>query len=238
MRVLVLAGLEPTGRAGLLADVEAIRAAGGRAVAVATALTAQGRRTFRVAPVPPAMVIAQVRAALELEPVQAVKVGLAPDLALLRKLRRLVPRARWVVDPVVRTSRGETLSRATARDVLSLAAEEVVITPNLDEAAWLLGDRRALREPDRAAERLVALGFGAAVVKGGHRRGPPVDVVADRGGIHRLEGRRLPRAASVRGTGCRFASALAVGLARGKPVAKAAAAAKRVVEAYLRAGAH
>jgi hydroxymethylpyrimidine/phosphomethylpyrimidine kinase len=200
---------------------------------VATALTAQGRRTFRVAPVSPAMVMAQVRAALEeLEPVRAVKVGLAPDLQLIHKLRRLLPGVPWVVDPVVRSSRGEALSRAAARDFLALAGAEVVLTPNVDEAAWLLGGRRE-REPGRSAERLVSLGFGAAVVKGGHLRGRPVDVVADAGGTHRLEGRRLPRAPSVRGTGCRFASALAVGLARGEPVPHAAAAAKRAVEAYL-----
>ena len=101
---------------------------------------------------------------------------------------------------------------------------------NAPEAAWLLGARRVL--PERAAERLAELGFGAAVVKGGHLRGRAVDVVADREGVTRLDGPRLRRPGR-RGTGCRFASALAAQLARGATVREAAAEAKAAVARYL-----
>jgi hydroxymethylpyrimidine/phosphomethylpyrimidine kinase len=265
--VLVLAGLEPEGRAGLLADVEAIRQQGAHPVAVATALTAQGERTFRVAPVPTPMVAAQVRAALELGKVHAVKVGMLPDARVLAELGLgvhartgrapprpglgNVPGARaltkvpgragrdsvnvsrgvpWVIDPVVQTSRGQRLSKLKPRDYLALAGPRVVITPNALEAAWLLGVREVA--PETAAEQLVALGFGAAVVKGGHLRGWAVDVVADREGVTRLDGPRLK--AERRGTGCRFASAMAARLAQGDSAREAAAAAKDAVARYLR----
>ncbi|HEY8206003.1 MAG TPA: bifunctional hydroxymethylpyrimidine kinase/phosphomethylpyrimidine kinase [Myxococcaceae bacterium] len=225
--MLILAGLEPEGRAGLLADAAAVREQGAHPVAVATALTAQGRRTFRVQPVPPATIAAQVRAALELGPIHAVKVGMLPDARALSKVPRDVP---WVIDPVVRTSRGQRLSRMRPADYLALAGPRAVITPNAPEAAWLLGARQI--RPERAAERLAELGFGAAVVKGGHLRGRAVDVVADRDGVTRLDGPRLRRAGR-RGTGCRFASALAAQLARGAGVREAAAAAKDAVARYL-----
>jgi len=243
-RVLVLAGLEPEGRAGLLADVEAIRQQGAHPVGVATALTAQGERTFRVQPVPAATVAAQVRAALELGKVHAVKLGMLPDARVLARLGLVytqgrVPDARaiikhlraipWVIDPVVRTSRGQQLSTLQPSDYLVLAGLGVVITPNALEAAWLLGVRDVA--PELAAEQLVSLGFGAAVVKGGHVRGRAVDVVADREGVTRLDGPRLK--ADRRGTGCRFASAMAARMAQGAPVREAAAAAKEAVARYL-----
>jgi hydroxymethylpyrimidine/phosphomethylpyrimidine kinase len=248
-RVLVLAGLEPEGRAGLLADVEAVRAQGAHPVGVATALTAQGEREFRISPVPVPMVVAQVRAALELGKVHAVKVGMLPDARALAKLglvrahraraaghlpdaRAIMPPSTvpWVIDPVVRTSRGQRLSTLKPRDYLALAAPNVVITPNALEAAWLLGVRSVA--PELAAEQLVSLGFGAAVVKGGHLRGRAVDVVADREGVTRLDGPRLK--ADRRGTGCRFASAMAARMAQGAPAREAAAAAKEAVARYLR----
>lgn len=227
--MLVLAGLEPEGRVGLLADVEAIRAQGAHPVGVATALTAQGEREFRASPVPVSMVAAQVRAALELGKVHAVKVGMLPDARALAKVPRDVP---WVIDPVVRTSRGQRLSPLEPRDYLALAGPRVAIAPNALEAAWLLGDPEV--PPEWAAEQLVALGFGAAVVKGGHLRGRAVDVVADREGVTRLDGPRLK--AKRRGTGCRFASVMAARMAQGAPARAAAAAAKEAVARYLRGG--
>ncbi|HVE87876.1 MAG TPA: bifunctional hydroxymethylpyrimidine kinase/phosphomethylpyrimidine kinase, partial [Myxococcales bacterium] len=171
--MLILAGLEPEGRAGLLADVAAVREQGAHPVAVATAVTAQGERTFRVEPVPPAAVAAQVRAALELGAVHAVKVGMICDPRALRQARALVPPGPpWVVDPVVRTSRGQRLSRLRAADYLALAEPDVVITPNALEAAWLLGLRGIEGDPAGAAERLYRHGFRAAVVKGGHLEEP------------------------------------------------------------------
>jgi len=86
-RVLLVGGLEPSGRAGLLADAEAVRARGGVPLVAAAAVTAQGRKTFSWTPVAPALVDAQIRGLLELGPIDAVKLGMIPDASQLRALR-------------------------------------------------------------------------------------------------------------------------------------------------------
>jgi hydroxymethylpyrimidine/phosphomethylpyrimidine kinase len=226
-RVLVFAGFEPSGRAGLLADLAAIRQAGGEGLGVATALTAQGTRSFLVRPVAPAVLRRQIRALLELGAPRGVKLGMVPGRAQLSVIRQELKRYRvpWVVDPVTRTSLGQPLSALTAADYLRLAGARVVLTPNLPELTWLGED----------AEALVARGFGAVVVKGGHAGGrSAIDVLVTREGRVRFAAPRLERAASRRGTGCRFAATLATHLARGEAVADAARLAKRAVARYLR----
>jgi hydroxymethylpyrimidine/phosphomethylpyrimidine kinase len=220
--------------------VAAVRGLGGAPVAVPTAQTAQGTTTFASVPTPPRLMRAQVAAARELGPVQAVKLGMVPGPAALAALREALAGvdAWWVVDPVVRTSRGEPLSRLTARHYLGLAGPRVVLTPNLDEAAWLLGLRTvaSVEEAQEAGRALVARGFGAVLVKGGHRAEGAVDVLCLPGRTRLLVGQRLPRPPGRRGTGCRLASALAVELGRGRPVEAAARRAKAYVARYLKTG--
>ena len=239
-RVLLCAGHEPAGRAGLLADVAAVRALGGAPVAVPSAQTAQGRGTFLCQPTSPRVLSAQVRAALELGGVHAVKLGQIPGPALLVALREALEGldAWWVVDPVVRTSRGEPLSRLTRRHYLSLAGPRVMLTPNLDEAAWLLGtpEVRSVEQAREAGRALVSHGFGAVLVKGGHRARGAVDVLCLPEREVLLDGARLERPPERRGTGCRLASALAVGLGEGRAPAVAARRAKTYVTRYLRTG--
>jgi hydroxymethylpyrimidine/phosphomethylpyrimidine kinase len=237
-RVLVLAGHEPTGRAGLLADVATVRALGGAPVAVAAAQTAQGATTFQWEATPARLLRAQVAAARELGPLHAVKLGMVPDRVRLAAIREALAEveAWWVVDPVVRTSRGQPLSRLSRRDYLSLAGPRVMLTPNLDEAAWLLElpAVRTVEEAGAAARALVARGFGAVLVKGGHRSRGAVDVLCVARRTRLLTGPRITRSPELRGTGCRLASALAVELARGRPVEAAARRAKAYVARYLR----
>jgi hydroxymethylpyrimidine/phosphomethylpyrimidine kinase len=239
-RVLLLAGHEPTGRAGLLADVAAVRAVGGAPVAVPTAQTAQGLTTFQWQATSARVLRAQVAAARELGPLHAVKLGMVPDVARLSALREALDgvEAWWVVDPVVRSSRGQLLSRLSVRHYLGLAGPRVLLTPNLDEAAWLLG-RSAVQTVEEAAEAgraLVAQGFGAVLVKGGHRARGAVDVLCTPGKTRLLTGKRLQRSPERRGTGCRLASALAAELGRGRSVEAAARRAKAHVSQYLRTG--
>jgi hydroxymethylpyrimidine/phosphomethylpyrimidine kinase len=239
-RVLLLAGHEPTGRAGLLADVATVRALGGTPVAVPTAQTAQGSTTFLSEATPARVLRAQVAAARELGPLHAVKLGMVPDPMRLKALREALDGvdAWWVVDPVVRTSRGQPLSRLSVRHYLSLAGPRVVLTPNLDEAAWLLGlpSVSSIDEAAEAGRALVAHGFGAVLVKGGHRKQGAVDVLCIPGRTRLLTGKRLSRSPERRGTGCRLASALAVELGRGRSMEAAARRAKALVARYLRMG--
>jgi hydroxymethylpyrimidine/phosphomethylpyrimidine kinase len=236
--VLVAAGLEPSGAAGLLADVAAVSAAGGRPLGVATALSAQGSR-FALFPVRAEVLAAQLDAALEAARPQAVKLGLVPDARALAVLWRRVAGlgVPVVVDPVVRTSRGERLSRLTARDVRRLAAPQVWLNPNLLELAWLLGrpsPPRSLDEVKALGATLLADGFGALVVKGGHLPGPPVEVLLQPERVLQWRGTRL--APGRRGTGCRFASTLATALAQGRSAAAAVELARGAVRRYLGEG--
>jgi hydroxymethylpyrimidine/phosphomethylpyrimidine kinase len=238
--VLVVAGLDPSGGAGLLADLEAIAAAGGRGWAVATALTAQGpagARGFEAAS--EGMLLAQIDALLEgKERPRAVKTGMLGTGALARALagRLAAPPLRrlpLVVDPVLLASSGASLldlsGKAAADALYPLFALARLATPNLPELAALTGTDVSTDEGAiRAARRLPAR---AVLVKGGHRAGEPVDLLVEGRRVVRFEGRRRPGTA--RGTGCRLASATAALLARGESLEDAVRGAKAIVEKYL-----
>lgn len=229
-RVLVLAGLEPAGRAGLLADLETIRALGGEPIGLATALTAQSEQIFLCEAVSPHVVRAQLRASLERADVDAVKIGVVPTAACLGAIREELAAlpVPIVVDPVVRTSKGEPLSELTPDDYATLANRRTVLCPNVPELEWL---GTGVNEADRAA-RWLERGFRAVVVKGGHRASGSEDVVYAKDGTTRIGGTKLERG-GVRGTGCRHASALAVELARGASVGEAASAARQWVASWI-----
>jgi len=240
-RVLVCAGLDPSGGAGLLADLEALAAAGVRGWAVATAFTAQGARGARaVEPVTPGMLVAQIDALLDgaRERPLAVKAGMlgsgANAAALSARLReRPLGRVPLVVDPVLLASSGLPLldpgavpPRAALDALLSRAA---LSTPNWPELEALSG--RSLGSEEEAVRAARELPSRAVLVKGGHREGEPVDLLVRGRSVVRIRGRRRP--GSARGTGCRLASAIAAFLARGLSLEESVRRAKRIVERYL-----
>jgi hydroxymethylpyrimidine/phosphomethylpyrimidine kinase len=237
-RILLVGGLEPSGRAGLLADADAVRARGGVPLVVAAAVTAQGRRVFAWNPVTPGLVEAQIRALRELGSIDAVKLGMIPGPAQLRAVQRALSGTRvpWVVDPVVRASSGGRLSGLARRDYLDLAGPDVWLTPNAVEAAQLLGVHTLedVGEARRAAQLLEGLGFEGVLVKGGHLGGRTVfDVLAWQGRARAFRSARLRRGPEHRGTGCRLASALATELGRGTTRVRAVARARALVRRFL-----
>jgi hydroxymethylpyrimidine/phosphomethylpyrimidine kinase len=239
-RVLVVAGLDPSGGAGLVADLEALRAVGAEGWVVAAALTAQGPGGARgFAPTTEAFLAAQLEALVGgRERARAVKTGMLGTAALARALAaRLAaaPLARvpLVVDPVLAASSGapllETSGLSPADALAPLLARARLATPNLPELALLTGRDVSTDEAAiRAARELPAR---AVLVKGGHRAGAPVDLLVEGRRVTRLTGRRRPGTA--RGTGCRLASAIAGLLAQGAALDDAVRGAKRVVERYL-----
>jgi hydroxymethylpyrimidine/phosphomethylpyrimidine kinase len=244
-RVLVVAGLDPSGGAGLAADLEALAAVGARGWPVAAALTAQGPLGVKGwSPVPEAVLLAQVDALLEGggERPGAVKTGMLGTAGLVAALAgrlagRDLARVPLVVDPVLLSTSGarllDTGGREPGQALAPLLSRALLATPNLPELAALTG----LEVPDdaaavRAARRLPAR---AVLVKGGHREGAPVDLLVERRRVTRFEGRRRPGTA--RGTGCRLASAIAGLLAQGAGLEEAVARARAVVDRYLRPGA-
>jgi len=248
-RVLLCGGLDPSGGAGLLADLEALAAAGARGWAVATAFTAQGAGGARaVEPATPRMLLAQIDALLDgliggaRERPLAVKTGMlgsgANAAALAARLReRPLGRVPLVVDPVLFASSGLALldggeggARATLDALLSRAA---LSTPNWPELEALCG--RSLGSEEEAVRAARELPSRAVLVKGGHREGEPIDLLVRGRTVVRIRGRRRP--VEARGTGCRLASAIAAFLARGLTLEESVRRAKRIVERYLDAAA-
>ncbi len=236
-RVLVVAGHDPTGGAGVDADREALEAHGAEMIEVVTARTDQdGTRVRSIGARDPEAWLAEARTELAREPV-AVKSGLLPGADHVRALARLLDELEGipvVVDPVLSASGGEPFldDAGVAALVEELLPRGPVLTPNRPEARRLTG----LDDPLDAAKALLERGAAAVVLKGGHADEDPVrDLVLERDAepvwcSHpRVPGR------SLHGSGCRHASALAAGLAAGLPLAEAAAAAGRYVRGLLAA---
>jgi len=235
--VLLVAGLDPGGGAGLAADLAALAAVGMRGWPVAAALTAQGWRGARAfQPVSPAWLGAQLDALLAGgERPAAVKTGMLGSAANAAELaawlgRRPLSRLPLVVDPVLAASSGLPLLRGDPRRALwPLLERAALCTPNLPELAALTG--LPVEGDEAAVEAARALPCRAVLVKGGHRTGAPVDLLVRGREVRRFPGRRRPGVA--RGTGCRLASAIAGLLARGEGLPAAIRGAKRVVERHL-----
>ncbi|WP_462320723.1 bifunctional hydroxymethylpyrimidine kinase/phosphomethylpyrimidine kinase [Halochromatium sp.] len=219
--VLAIAGSDPSGGAGIQADIKAISANGAYAMAVITALTAQNTRGVHgMQLVAPEFVAAQIDAIFDDVRVDAVKIGMlgSPEITLVvaEALRRHQPPA-VVLDPVMAAKGGDRLlSEAAVRTLIEeLLPIATVLTPNLPEAAALLGEPELtdVSAMPALAQRLLALGPSAVLLKGGHLAGsmsPDYLASADLGLW--LEAERTPTK-NTHGTGCTLSSALAAQLA-------------------------
>jgi hydroxymethylpyrimidine/phosphomethylpyrimidine kinase len=240
---LTIAGLDPSGGAGIAADLKTFSALGVYGAAVVTALTAQNTKgLFGIHDVPPDFIAAQIDAVFGDLAVGAVKIGMLGGPAAIDVVAAALDRHRpgaVVLDPVMIASSGQPLLRGEALDRLrDLIARVRVVTPNLPEAAALLGTGPARDETQMLAQaqKLLAFGAGAVLIKGGHGTGAEsVDILLDAGGeTVRLAAPRIATE-NTHGTGCTFASAIAAGLAKGLPLPAAAREAKAYVSAALAA---
>lgn len=245
--MLVLAGRDPTGGAGVDADREALEAHGVRAEPVVTADTDQdGVHVFAVRPRDPLAWLDEAYRALERSGARVVKTGLLPGAEHVRLVAELARETgcTFVVDPVLGASGGEPfLDAAGVRALVEeLLPTGPVLTPNLPEAAALAdvdeelagADEAALLARTRVALRLVDRGARAVLLKGGHgREDPVVDLVvaADRRPVRIRHARRVGR--SLHGSGCRYASVVAARLALGATLEDAAETAAAYVAERL-----
>lgn len=237
--VLSIAGSDPSGGAGIQADLKAISANGGYAMAVLTALTAQNTQGVRAAQLlEPAFIRAQLDAIFEDIEVHAVKIGMLGSAAITRCVAEaLAGRGLPVVlDPVMVAKSGDRLLAAEAVQALhALFPLATVITPNLPEAADLLGAEEARSRPrmETQAQALRDLGAGAVLLKGGHlSQDDSPDLLSHPGGSLWIEGPRLPGRAA-HGTGCTLSSALATQLALGHPLPEACQRAKDYISGAI-----
>ena len=244
-RVLTIAGSDSGGGAGIQADLKTFSALGCYGMTAITALTAQNTLGVRaIHGVPPDMLQAQIDAVVEDIGVEAVKIGMLHAPEVVQVVADAIRRHRLphiVLDPVMVATSGDRLSteqtvQVLVRELFPLAE---VVTPNLDEAALLLGRSIVgIEALDDAARDLLALGARAALLKGGHLPGDEVvDVLALPGGtLHHL---RSPRIATHNGhgTGCTLSSAIAAHLALGHGLPEAVALARTYILGAIQAGA-
>ena len=234
VNVLSIAGSDPSGGAGIQADLKTFGALGGYGMAAITALTAQNTfGVFGIMPVAPEFVAAQVETIFADIRVDAIKIGMVGSAAVAETLGWLLaahPTIPVVVDPVLAATSGDALA---ARDVGAatmrhLAPRATLLTPNLDEAAALADrtvatDVAAMEETGRA---LLTQGAKAVLVKGGHLAGvEAVDVLCTAAGCTRFAGPRIVTK-NTHGTGCTLSAAIAVFLAQGLDLGEAIAQAK------------
>ena len=239
--VLSIAGSDPSGGAGVQADVKAISANGGYAMAAITGLTAQNTRGVRaVEMVSPAMVAAQIAAIREDIRIDAVKIGMLGDAATIAAVAEALGgiEAPIVLDPVMVAKGGDRLLAEDAVAALhELLPRAAVLTPNLPEAADLLGEPEArdLAGMRAQAEALRAMGPGAVLIKGGHLTGQDaVDLLSTTEGVTELPAPRTPTR-NTHGTGCTLSSALATQIGAGHPLPEAARRAKAYTAAAIAA---
>lgn len=228
-RVLIIAGSDSGGGAGIQADIKTVTALGGYAATAITAITVQNTLGVSAAyPVAPAVIVAQARAVLEDIGADVIKTGMLGDAEVVEAVAQILDD--WarpvVIDPVMVAKGGARLLADEAVDPVArlLVPRAALLTPNAPEAQTLTGlTVETTDDLRRAGEALLRMGAGAVLMKGGHVPGERVtDVLMTPYGETVLEGERLD-ARHTHGTGCTLASACATGLAQQMSLEVAAA---------------
>ncbi|WP_439550706.1 bifunctional hydroxymethylpyrimidine kinase/phosphomethylpyrimidine kinase [Falsiroseomonas sp.] len=240
-RVLVCAGSDSGGGAGIQADIKAITALGGFAATAVTALTAQNTLGVQgVVGVAADFIRLQIRMVLEDIGADAIKTGMLADSATIEAvcgaLEVYGPGIPLVADPVMVAKGGHPLLAAEAVATLKarLMPMAAIITPNLPEAEALTGlTITTVDDMKRAADALLQQGVRAVLLKGGHLDGPVLtDLLATAEGMESFESARID-SRHTHGTGCTLASALACGLAQGMGLRAAVVRARGYVRAAM-----
>jgi hydroxymethylpyrimidine/phosphomethylpyrimidine kinase len=236
---LTIAGSDPSGGAGLQADLKTFHQFGVYGEAVVTLITVQNTlEVSRVECLPPDLVVEQIRAVLEDVRPQAAKTGALGHRAIVEAVAEAAAEFDFplVVDPVLISKHGAPLLAEDARAALieRLIPRATLLTPNLHEAAALAGF--PVGDPDqmrRAAEAIARLGARAVLVKGGHLETGATDVLLADGRFYEFP---APRIATrhTHGTGCTYSAAIAACLARGLELPDAVRAAKAFITEAIR----
>ena len=240
---VTIAGSDSGGGAGIQADLKTFSALGVYGASVIAALTAQNTRGVGgIHDVPADFITAQMDAVFSDLKVGAVKIGMLSQAAIIAAVAHGLDRwhqSNVVLDPVMVAASGDRLLAPEAVDVLRriLIPRALVVTPNLPEAAVLLDTPLAQTETDMRAqaERLLALGVRAVLIKGGHAGGAEsVDLLVETNAVVRFAAERIATE-NTHGTGCTLSSAVAAGLAKGLNLAEAVRDAKAYVTAAIKA---
>ena len=242
-KILTIAGSDPSGGAGIQADIKTIAALGGYAMAAITCLTVQNSlKVYDSHPVAAEIVSAQVRAVMEDMPPDVIKLGMLGTAEIVESLAALLrqfPPVPLVVDPVILSTSGHELLSPRGIDIMKqdVFPLTTLLTPNLGEAAKLLDgpEITTVAEMKQAGEKLRALGPESVLIKGGHLSADILtDVLVCSEGVFEYSSPAI-ETRHTHGTGCTLASAVATGLAQGKGVLTGVEQAREYVQKAISA---
>ncbi len=240
-RVLIIAGSDSSGGAGLQADLKTVSALGAFGMTAITALTAQNTTgIFGVLEIDPGFVVQQIEVCVSDVGCDAVKTGMLSNAQIIEAVAAVL--SKWklapvVVDPVMIAKSGAPLLKRDAVEALKtkLLPVAAVATPNLHEAGALTGrEIKTLPQMKDAAQAIHAMGPANVVIKGGHLPDVAADLLYDGREFTEFRGEHI-ETKNTHGTGCIFASAIAAGMARGKTVRESVVTAKEFIIAAIRA---
>ncbi|WP_455555092.1 bifunctional hydroxymethylpyrimidine kinase/phosphomethylpyrimidine kinase [Comamonas sp.] len=244
-RVLSIAGSDSGGGAGIQADLKTFSALGCFGMTAITAITAQNTLGVKgIHGVPAEMLQAQIDAVVQDIGVDAIKIGMLHAPEIVRVVADAIRRydiRKVVLDPVMVATSGDKLihdetAEVLVRELFPLAS---VITPNLDEAGWLIGRKlHDVADMETAAQRLLEMGAKHVLLKGGHLPGDwVVDLLAGQGGLRKELGSQRIQTHNGHGTGCTLSSAIAAHMALGFELEQAVESARTYILGAIAAGA-
>jgi hydroxymethylpyrimidine/phosphomethylpyrimidine kinase len=232
---LTIAGSDPSGGAGIQADLKTFHQFGVYGEAVVTLVTVQNTQAVSlVHTLEPALVTAQIQAVIADIPPAAAKTGALGTVEIIEAVAALADSFKFplIVDPVMVSKHGARLLAPEAETALrlKLLPRAFLVTPNLYEAETLTGlSIHAREDMQAAAQRLFDFGCPNVLIKGGHLPGQPIDLLYSQDGAHFFEGTRV-ETRHTHGTGCAYSAAITAGLALGRPLLEAVARAKDFVQ--------
>jgi hydroxymethylpyrimidine/phosphomethylpyrimidine kinase len=232
---LTIAGSDPSGGAGIQADLKTFHQFGVYGEAAITLLTIQNTRgVTRVELVSPETIREQVEAAVSDIPPHAAKTGALGGVEQVELMAAMAAAFPFplVVDPVTVSKHGARLLSPDAEHALRtrLLPYCALVTPNIAEAEALSDSTiDGIEDAEQAARRIAELGARAVLIKGGHLEGAPTDLLYSEGAFHQIEGQRV-QTRNTHGTGCTYSAAITALLARGEPLLSAVELAKRYIQ--------
>jgi hydroxymethylpyrimidine/phosphomethylpyrimidine kinase len=231
---LTIAGSDPSGGAGIQADIKTFHQFGVYATSVITLVTVQNTMSVKAVKLMSAALVGdQLTAVLEDIPPHAAKTGALGDERIIAEIARRAAAFPFplVVDPVMISKHGLPLMTVRARSILAeqLFPHAFLVTPNLHEASVLAGMPVGnLTEMEEAARRIAGFGAAAVLVKGGHLAGDAVDLLYWKEGVQQFSAPRI-ETPHTHGTGCTYSAAITAGLAQGLTLPQAIERAKRFI---------
>lgn len=237
---LTIAGTDPSGGAGIHADLKTFQEFKCYGMSVITSVVAQNTTGVQqVHHLPAEMVKEQLESVSSDIPVHAWKTGMIANKEMMRVIAEHIVKldAPYVMDPVMVATSGDALIEQESRNFLieHLLPHTTLVTPNIPEAAFIIGEKiKTLEDMQQAASQIVDVyGAGAALVKGGHREGEAVDFLYDGSTMYTFSEARI-QTSSTHGTGCTYSAAITACLSKGMPLAEAVKQAKTFVTAAIR----